>query len=222
MSDRRFSDDDARRILSLAAEAEAAAPVDLPWTLGELQRIGAEAGLSPSAIATAALAIERAEEAAPERRVLGLPVAVGHAVPLARPMSDEEWERLVGRLRDTFASEGRVRVTGSRREWRVGNLRVTHEATRDGGALLDLRTRKGDAGALPTLGAFVLVVSATAGILGVTGTASAPAAFSAMGAAAGAFVVALGALRLPRWARERSRQFASVADFARRLSAPGA
>lgn len=219
MSDRRFSDDDARRILSLAAEAEAAAPVELPWTLGELQRIGAEAGLSPSAIATAALALERAEAAAPERRMLGLPVAVGHAVPLARPMSDEEWEHLVGRLRDTFSSEGRVRVTGARREWRVGNLRVTHETTGDGGALLDLRTRKGDAASLPTFGALVLLGSATAGAVGLAGADAALTLSAAVGAVSGAMVVAMGVLRLPRWARERTRQFASVADFARRLSA---
>lgn len=219
MTDRRFSDDDARRILSLAAEAEAAAPVELPWTLGELQRIGAEAGLSPAAIATAALAVERSEAAAPERRLLGLPVAVGHAVPLARPMSDEEWERLVGRLRDTFSSEGRVRVTGTRREWRVGNLRVTHETMGDGGALLDLRTRKGDAASLPTFGALVLLGSATAGALGLAGADAGLTLSAAVGAVSGALVVAMSALRLPRWARERTRQFESVADFARRLSA---
>lgn len=214
MPDRRFSDDDARRILSLAAEAEATAPVELPWTLGELQRIGAEAGLSPAAIATAAIAIERAEAAAPERRVLGLPVAVGQTVPLARPMSDDEWERLVGRLRDTFSSEGRVRVTGSRREWRVGNLRVTHETVGDGGALLDLRTRKGDAASLPMLGAVVLLGSAAAGVVGAAGAEGA----ATLGVMAGSIMMALGAMRLPRWARERTRQFASVAEFARRLS----
>jgi len=217
MPDRRFSDEDARRILALAADAESNVPAEANegWTLEELQRAGAEAGLAPSSIAAAALLLERASPA--DRRYFGLPVAVAHAVPLARTMTDEDWDRLVARLRDTFEAEGRVRVSGARREWRVGNLRVTHEPTRDG-ALLDLRTRKGDARVFLRAGTAMLLGAAATGAVAVVASPDAPGlAAAAMAGAAGLVTLLVGAVRLPAWASARARQFETLADFAKRL-----
>src|SRR5438067_9865858 len=112
MPDRRYSDEEVRRIIALAAEAETAAGerAERPWTLSDIEQIGAGAGLVPEAIAAAAVALER-QPASPELgRYFGLPVAVSRAVPLSRHLSDEDWDRLVSRLRDTFSAEGRVRV----------------------------------------------------------------------------------------------------------------
>ena len=111
MSDRRYSDEEVRRILALAAEAEiaAAAESDRPWTLHEVEQIAAEAGLAPQSVAAAAVALENPVSSPEPARYFGLPVAVSRAVPLARHLSDEDWEHLVARLRDTFAAEGRVR-----------------------------------------------------------------------------------------------------------------
>jgi hypothetical protein len=39
-------------------------------------------------------------------------------------------------------------------------------------------------------------------------------------AAVGVLALAFGALRLPAWASARTRQFESLGEFARRLSAP--
>ena len=220
MSDKRFSDEDARRSLALAAEAETTAPTAATegWTLAELQRAGVEAGIAPSSITAAALLLERASPA--DGRYFGMPVAVARAVPLARAMTDEDWDRLVARLRETFQAEGRERVHGARREWRVGNLRVTHEPTAEG-ALLDLRTRKGNARLLVRAGTTMLVAASAGGALAATATQG----FEGFGLAAilggtGLAMLLGGVLRLPGWASARARQFESLADYARRMVGP--
>jgi hypothetical protein len=150
-------------------------------------------------------------------------------VPLGRHLSDEDWERLVAELRDTFAVRGRTHVSGERREWRVGNLRVTHEPA-GSGALLQLRTRKGDARVLLQFGVVLLVAALVAGILatvGVDGTGAAAGAAAAARRVATAWMLGIGGmlmllvgvLRLPAWARERARQFEALAAFARRIAA---
>jgi hypothetical protein len=226
MSDRRYSDDEVRRIISLAAEAEraAATPADRAWTLHEVEQIGAEAGLAPQAVAAAALALEQQPADARDGRYLGLPVAVSRAVPLERGLSDDDWERLVAQLRDTFAAEGRTRVSGARREWRVGNLRVTHEPA-GSGALLRLRTRKGDARMTLGVGVGLLVLAATLALLATLRAAGEPGDDARRFAAAwmvgawGLLLLLVGALRLPAWARQRARQFEALAAYARRITA---
>jgi hypothetical protein len=225
MSARRYSDEEVRRILALAAEAEAAAAAeaDRPWTLGDVEQIGAEAGLAPQAVAAAALALERQPAGPGSGRYLGLPVAVSRAVPLGRRLSDDDWEQLVARLRHTFDAKGRTRVQGARREWRVGNLRVTHEPAGNG-ALLELRTRKGDARAVLQLGAVLLVLAAVVGAVAVARAAGGPAdvrrlTVAALVALAGLLFLVTGALRLPAWARVRAQQFEALAGYARRIAA---
>ena len=46
---------------------------------------------------------------------------VSRAFPLARAMAQEERERLVARLRETFDATGTVTAHGGLREWRNGN-----------------------------------------------------------------------------------------------------
>jgi hypothetical protein len=233
MTDRRYSDDDVRRILALAAEAEAAAAAEPErrWTLGDVEQIGAEAGMAPQAIAAAARALERhPADAAPGRtagRYFGLPVAVARAVPLGRALSDEDWAQLVAELRVTFAAEGRTRVAGARREWRVGHLRVTHEPA-GSGAVLQLRTRKGDARVLPQLGVVLLLTALAAAVVATAGAHPGAAgdpgdlrrlAFARLAGLLGVLLLVVGALRLPAWARTRARQFEALAAYARRITA---
>lgn len=225
MPARRYSDEEVRRLLALAAEAEgaAAAEPDRPWTLGEVEQIGAEVGIAPQAIAAAALALERPPVTPEHARYFGFPVAVSRAVPLGRTLSDEDWERLVARLRDTFAADGRTRVSGARREWRVGNLRVTHEPAGTG-ALLQLRTRKGNARVVLQLGVVLLLIAVVAGVVATGGIAGDPGdarrlAFAQLAGFAGVLLLVIGALRLPAWARVRARQFEALAAFARGVAA---
>lgn len=223
MAARRYSDDEVRRILALAAEAEVAAGTDAdrPWTLGEVEQIGAEAGLAPQAVAAAALALEHQPAAPHDGHYFGLPVAVSRAVPLTRVLSDDGWAQLVVQLRETFAAEGRTRVTGARREWRVGNLRVTHEPA-GSGALLQLRTRKGDARLFLQFGALLLVTAVAAAVMASVGDGADEArrhAVAWMAGLSGVLLLVVGVLRLPAWARVRARQFEALAAYARRIAA---
>ena len=74
-------------------------------TLRELQGIGQEVGIAPALIAQAALTLEQGGRPA-SRTFLGLPIGVARTVELDRPVTDEEWERLVVALRETFNAKG--------------------------------------------------------------------------------------------------------------------
>ena len=219
MSDRRYSDEDVRRILALAVEAEAAAAAEpeRSWTLSDVERIGVEAGLAPQAVAAAALALDQQALPGEHARLFGLPVSVSRAVPLGRHLSDDDWERLVGQLRETFSARGMSRVSGARREWRVGNLRVTHEPA-GAGALLQLRTRKSDARAFLLVGVMILIAAAFS-LLGASSDDARRPTLAWLLGLAGTLMLVVGVLRLPAWARRRARQFEALAAYARQIAA---
>jgi hypothetical protein len=222
MNERRYSDEDVHRILARAAESEAALhaePTDQSWTLSAIQRVGAEAGLGAGAIAAAAAALDRESGGAAGGRYLGLPIAVTRAVPLDRPFGDDDWRRLVARLRDTFEVHGREQVVDGRREWWNGNLRITHEPVGDG-ALLELRTRKGDARSLMRFGSVLTLVSALLVVIGLVESGGGPKDMfaPALLGAIGLLTLLFGAVRLPAWAGLRARQFEALARFARGLA----
>ncbi|HET7462463.1 MAG TPA: hypothetical protein VFJ82_14515 [Longimicrobium sp.] len=222
MAERRYTDEEVHAILARAAESDTAlVPGDAGgWTLAEIQKAGTEAGMASSAIALAAAEHDRNAALAPrEPGLLGLPLSVGRAVPLRRPLTGDEWRRLVSEMRQTFAAEGRERVEGDRREWRNGNLRIVHEPTSEG-AFLELRTRKGDTRALVTMGGVMTLTSimaAGANLLLATGNERGLVAAALM-AAVGIATSAAGALRLPGWARRRTEQFDALGALARRLA----
>lgn len=221
MVERRYTDDEVRAILASAAERDEALPGAEPegWTLAEIQSAGAAVGMSPTAIAVAAHAHERTAVAPREPRLLGLPLSVDRAVPLARPLNEGEWRRLVAELRQTFEAEGRERVDGARREWRNGNLRVIHETVGEG-ALLEMRTRRGDTRAIMNFAGVMTLTSAAmaaANLVLAAGDAKMLGVAVAMGAA-GLATSAVSAIRLPPWARRRAEQFDALGAFARRLA----
>lgn len=220
--ERRYSDDEVQRILASAVESDAAQSTSSSasgMTLAEIQRIAAEAGVSPASITAAAAVIDRVPATTSSARVLGLPVGVGDTVPLPRPLDDVEWQRLVAFLRDTFEAQGRAAESAGRREWRNGNLRISVD-TVGNAAVLEMRTRKSNARPLINTGAAMLLGS---GIMEATfqlahsagGTAGSVLTIALSGAA----MVAMGALNLPAWSATRRRQFAEVAEYARRLTA---
>jgi hypothetical protein len=179
MAERRYSEDEVASIFERATEAKPASRRQLSsssgMTLGELQDIGREVGIAPEAIAQAARSVDVAERPV-TRRFLGLPIGVGKTVELGRRLSEEEWERLVVDLRDTFDARGRVRSDGSFRQWTNGNLQALLEPTPTGHRLR-LRTVKGNSRALMAagtgmLGAAVatLVASVLAGGVGDAGS----------------------------------------------------
>lgn len=221
MPERRYTDEEVQQILALAAEAEEPAQSQLPpekgMTLAEIQRIAAEAGISPSAVSASATVLDQPGTHASVSR-FPLNAAVASTVPLARPLDDMEWTRLVAQLRDTFQAEGNVREVLGRREWRNGALRVAVQTVGDG-AVLEMRTRKQSAQALVRAGLSFL---ATSGII-ATATTVAGGGEQIVGAAValavgGVAMLGAGTLPVPIWLSERKRQFSAISEFVRRLS----
>jgi hypothetical protein len=220
MTERRYSDEEMAAIFGAAAEAPGTLPPHASsssnqgLTLADLQAIGREVGIAPDAVARAAQALEVRRNAV-SRRLLGLPIGVERRVTLSRRMTDDEWEQLVGELRDVFHARGRTKAEGSLRQWTNGNLYVLLEPTATG-QRIRLGSLHGGAAA-----------SIRLGLIGL-GTAALLALASAFGAdvgnaipallVGGAVLLANGALRVPGWARLRARQ---MEDLAVRLAIPG-
>lgn len=216
MTERRFNEAEVAAILEKAAEAQHTGARQLPsgegMTLVELQAIGNEAGIDPQLVARAAHALDTGGRST-SRRFLGLPIGVGRTVDLGRKLSDDEWERLVVDLRETFDARGNIRQEGSFRQWTNGNLQALLEPTSTGHRLR-LRTVKGDAVTWITGGLFSVGVSAAAYValalrgVGDAGNMTGLAFLSLMGV----MMFGAGALRLPGWARLRRKQMEEIAE----------
>ena len=218
MSDRRFNEEEVAAILKDAAEAQYSDDRLLPssggLTLAELQSIGREAGISPEMIQQAAQRFKPAQQ--PTRRLLGLPLGVAQTVEFDRRLTDQEWERIVVDLRETFEAQGVVRQQGSLRQWTNGNLQALLEPTATG-QRLRMRTVKGNAPGL--IGGGIAVFSVGTALLGTalaTGVAHdiglMASILTTMTGGAGMF--GASALRLPGWARRRQQQMDQIAERA--------
>ena len=217
MSERRFNEAEVAAIFERAAEAQqpglrgSSSSAD-GMTLAQLQEIGRDVGIPAESIALAAQSIGKVQPST-SRTVLGLPLGVARTVNLDRKLSDEEWERLVVDLRETFEARGTVRTEGSLRQWTNGNLQALLEPTATGHRIR-LRTIKGDAlgmiaGGVGMLGlsATLLITAAARGALGDKGMLMAMTFLGVMGVG----MFASSAIRLPGWAKTRRKQMEEIA-----------
>ena len=216
MTQRRYDEAEVAAIFERAAESLQTglrkAPGSEGLTLAELQEIGREVGIPAESIALAAQSIEPAGTPT-SRRFLGFTIAVGRTVQLDRRLSDEEWERLVVDLRETFDARGRVTSHGSLRQWTNGNLQVLLEPTATGHRVR-MRTTKGDAVGLLAGGLGIFGAGAVGAMAAVVqGAVGDPGMLAAMGAmgVGGVIMFASSAFRLPGWAQTRQRQMEEVA-----------
>jgi hypothetical protein len=217
MTERRYNEEEVAAIFERAAQAQATGHgtvVPLAssegMTLGQLQDIGREVGLSPAEIETAARGVARAGEPT-SRKVLGVTIGVGRTVELDRKITEEEWERLVVDLRETFDARGRLKAEGSFRQWTNGNLQALLEPT-ENGHRLRLKTVKGDVAAFLAFGGMMLAV-AVGGALSsmfVPNAAELLGRLTTLGFVGGA-VLGVGLIRLPSWTRTRRQQMAEIA-----------
>jgi hypothetical protein len=213
MTERRFNEAEVAAILEKAAEAQHTGPRQLPsgegMTLAELQAIGSEVGIDPRLVAQAATALDKVGRST-SRKFLGLPIGVGRTIDLGRKLSDDEWERLVVDLRETFDARGTIRNEGSFRQWTNGNLQALVEPTPTGHRVR-LRTVKGDAVGWITGGLGMAGVAAVGAVVsGMGGDVGVLSSFGILGTM-GAMMFSVGALRLPGWARLRRRQMEEIA-----------
>lgn len=217
MTERRFNEAEVAAILGRAAKADPTGTRQISqgegMSLAELQDIGREAGISADAIRDAALVVGQSGLAT-SRRFLGLPLGVGRTIELDRKLTDDEWERFVVDLRETFDARGVVRREGSLRQWSNGNLHALLEPTADGHRVR-LRTTRGEARAFMSAGIGMVGLSAAvwagtifAGVVAQTGKLSGAGVLAFMGVS----LFGLGAVRLPGWANRRRRQMEELAE----------
>jgi hypothetical protein len=214
MSERRYSEDEVSAIFERAAEAQQAVRRQLPpgegMSLVDLRAIGQEVGIPAELVDQAARSIDQTGREA-SRTFLGLPLGVGRTVDLGRRLTDDEWERLVVDLRETFDARGAVRSDGSLKQWTNGNLQALLEPTATGHRLR-LRTVLGGARGMMVLGLGTLGVSAGVVIASaLTGHVAEALAQVGTLMITGASLFTLGAARLPGWAKLRRRQMEGVA-----------
>jgi hypothetical protein len=214
MTERRYSEEEVAAIFERAAEAQQAVRRQLPagtgMTLADLRTIGHEVGIPAELVDQAALSIEQHGREA-TRNFLGLPVGVGRTVDLGRRLTDDEWDRLVVDLRETFDARGTLRTDGSLRQWTNGNLQALLEPTATGHRLR-LKTLMGSARGMMTMGLALLGVTAIMTIASAaTGNVAGALAEAGGLMVAGAAMFTIGAARLPGWAKTRRRQMEGVA-----------
>lgn len=231
MTERRYSEDEMAEIFERAAaersstssereSSEGLVPARVEGlTLAQLQEIGEEVGISAEAISRGASAIDLAARTDTGiTKYGGMPLGVSRVAPLGRPLTDEEWTRLVVLLRAVFEAPGEVREQAGLREWRNGNLHVTLEPDGEG-SRIRLRTRREGWEALPTAGGFSVLASA--GVL-VAGLIQGDVASMYAGAAAlltmGGGAYGFGFTALRRWARLRTDQFEAVSRAAAEMA----
>lgn len=216
MTERRYTEEEVAAIFERASEAQQAARRQLApaegMTLADLEEIGREVGLPPDLVADAARSLDRVGRPTTQT-FLGFPIGVGRTAELGRKLSEEEWERLVVDLRETFDARGTVRYDGPFRQWTNGNLQALLEPT-ETGHRIRFQTVNGNARAAMSVG-LGLLGFAVANLIfsALTGNAGAPGLLSALGllSTLGLGIFGIGALRLPGWARLRRRQMEAVA-----------
>ncbi|HVF38746.1 MAG TPA: hypothetical protein VM939_02525 [Gemmatimonadaceae bacterium] len=217
MTERRFDDAEVAAIFERATEEQQTTHPQLRagqgLTLGELQEIGREVGISPERLARAAKSMDVSGQPAMQE-FLGLPVGVGLTVDLDRKLTDAEWDRFVVDLRETFDARGKLSHEGSFRQWSNGNLQALLEPA---GTVhrIRLRTVKGDArgmivGGMAMVG-FATVAMIAATLRGALDDAGFIASLAVL-ATGGSTMFGLAALRLPGWARLRKKQMEDVAE----------
>lgn len=215
---RRYSDEEIAQILDDATETQTNRDHALSssdgLTLAELQEIGLEAGIGTDLIAQAASRLERADpSASPHRSFLGTPIGVGRTVHLDRPLTDQEWGRLVVDLRETFDARGQLHEEGSFRQWTNGNLQALLEPT-ESGERLRLKTLKSGAKEGLGMGATLMAIAPVLYLLfllvnvGGSGAVGLPLLMGL----AGAVLYGTRRISLPHWAATRQLQMDGVAE----------
>lgn len=216
---RRYDEQEIAEILQRATEADAAAPppaAGTGLTLAQIQEVASEVGIAPARIEHAARSLDL-PKASPPARFLGAPRSVARMVPLVRPLSDDEWMRLVVILRETFGAKGTVESIGPLRTWYNGNLQV-HVEPWEGGHRVRMSTFKGNVTELTIMGSLFLFMATLTGLLiyfkkGM----DVGLIMSAMFGALGLGVIGSTRLALPFWADRRAAQMEEIAERIPRL-----
>jgi hypothetical protein len=120
--DRRYSDDELRRIFAAAARADvrsqrAEHPVD-GYTIADLREIAAEVGIDPAAIEEAAANLVASDDADRTVRRSLFDRVIHEEITIARALSDTEMRAVVIQAETVIGRVGTLREAGDWVEWR--------------------------------------------------------------------------------------------------------
>ena len=218
MSDpKRYNEDEIAEILERATANEGVAqPAGRGsgegLTLEEIQEIGSEVGIAPTRIVDAARAMSNRDLVGPTKTFLGTPRSVSRIVPIDRPLSDDEWTRLVVDLRETFDAVGNVTTQGNLRTWTNGNLHVYVEPDGDR-YRVRMRTHKGSVTPRMIMSAAFIFLAVFMVLDAIGEGASFRVLLPAlMFGGAGLGALAITRATLPGWALERANQMEGLAE----------
>ncbi|MEL6614757.1 MAG: hypothetical protein AAFQ43_03415, partial [Bacteroidota bacterium] len=123
MSERRFTEEEVRRVFAAVAERQSSARADeTGLSLAEMQEAAAASGLDPALVA--AVAAEMVGGGDPDEipEFLGAPLAVRKTRVLPLRLDDETWTRVVTELRRAYDTPGTPTELGTQREWTSGGV----------------------------------------------------------------------------------------------------
>jgi hypothetical protein len=214
MTDRRFNEEEVAAIFQQATEAQQTPQRSLPsgegLTLAEIQEIGRQVGIAPELVTRAAASLTTAGSAT-SRALLGITIGVGRTLDLDRKLTDDDWDRLVVDLRETFDRRGTVRQEGSFRQWTNGALQVLLEPTPTG-QRVRMSTVKTTARAWLRGGMLSAGIAAIVAIASTVGGSHYNMTIALDIAAIAAGQLAVGAMQLSGWARLRRKQMDEIAE----------
>ena len=197
-------------------------------TLAELRDAAEEAGIPPARIIEAAGRTDRSRWRAPAAGpYLGVPISAAHVVRLPRMLDDDEWDRFVVRLRDTFDATGEVRTEGSLQTWSNGHLKVLLEPLPEGARLRFQSRHDASKQFLDSGLAMAVSGGVLGGLLAVLAVATGkpvPVLLWSMSLGflpVGAALWAAGRARARRWLPTRRGQFEALGAEARQAVAAG-
>ena len=221
--DEGYDDAAAGQILTRAAQLQAAATLRQRTTLGELQQIGAEAGIDPGLVRRAAMELARRPRSVPLVRGMPAEVIRSRVLPGIRPRR-RDLDRLATVLDRHFGAMGKARVLDSSLSWEARHIRVSVSVDAEGTSLeiaeRFVRTVRAESDGYGLVGSFIafgtttVVAGGLLAMLGVTGS-TAPFLTLGLGLAA-AFPGAMAGVRLVR-SRHLARLERVGAQFERAL-----
>ena len=216
MTERRYTEEEVAEILDRATETHSESGQSMAvgppegMTLAELHEIGDEVGIPKELITRAATGLDRpVPDASAHRKLMGMTIGVGRTVDLPRPLTDQEWNRLVVDLRTTFNAKGKLQEEGAFRQWSNGNLQALLEPT-ESGEQLRLRTLKGNALPYTLTGGALLTVTGVSWLAAVLAGNPAGVLDTALIGLMGAALLAYPRLTVPGWARTRAQQMEGI------------
>jgi len=127
----KYGDDKVRQILQRAAETQLAKPTEEgALSLGSVQQIGAQVGISPERVKDAARALPAPEPESLRGGIFGTSANIDYECVIDRQITEHEYEGVLEEIRGTMGEVGRINPTlGKSLSWNSLSFQHTLEGS---------------------------------------------------------------------------------------------